>query len=288
MSCAPFTPDFAALSRRFALGSRLSFFLYQEKRDGLRYLAFLFRRVEIAIRAFSRCWRGYRARLERRAGLRGDALSVAAFVLRFASVLAALLTRLPRFTPVFFPLSGKKRRLAIGSVSIPPGRDRLRAFSRCRCGYRVQPERRAGLRGDALSVAAFVLRFASVLAALLTRFASVHACLFSFVRKKETACGILRSCSARSRSPFVRSRGVGVVICLCWFTSGLAVYLWRSRRGYGETWNGGARLAARCLCAFARAHWPCRSFRGEYAGAARPRLRQRVFDSLDSLQGLVE
>ena len=31
---------------------------------------------------------------------------------------------LPQFTPVFFPLSGKKRRLAIGSVSIPPGRDR--------------------------------------------------------------------------------------------------------------------------------------------------------------------
>ena len=112
---------------------------------------------------------------------------------------------------------------------------------------------------------------------------SVHACLFSFVRKKETVCGILRSYSAGSRSPFVRSRGVGAVICLDWFTSGLCVYLWRSRRGYGETWNGGARLAARCLCAFARAHWPCRSFRGEYAGAARPRLRQRVFDSLDSL-----
>ena len=40
-------------TRRFAAGSRLSFFLCQEKRDGLRYLAFLFRRVEIAIRAFS-------------------------------------------------------------------------------------------------------------------------------------------------------------------------------------------------------------------------------------------
>ena len=43
----------------FCLGSRLSFFLCQEKRDGLRYLAFLFRRVEIAIRTFSRCRRGY-------------------------------------------------------------------------------------------------------------------------------------------------------------------------------------------------------------------------------------
>ena len=43
----------------FCLRSRLSFFLCQEKRDGLRCVAFLFRRVEIAIRAFSRCWRGY-------------------------------------------------------------------------------------------------------------------------------------------------------------------------------------------------------------------------------------
>ena len=43
----------------FCLGSRLSFFLCQEKRDGLRYLAFLFRRVEIAIRAFSWCRCGY-------------------------------------------------------------------------------------------------------------------------------------------------------------------------------------------------------------------------------------
>ena len=50
-------------------------------------------------------------------------------------------------------------------------------------------------------------RRASGLAVLLRLFASVHACLFSFVRKKETACGILRSYSAGSRSPFVRSRG---------------------------------------------------------------------------------
>ena len=30
----------------------------------------------------------------------------------------------PRFTPVFFPLSGKKRRLAVSYVPVPPGRDR--------------------------------------------------------------------------------------------------------------------------------------------------------------------
>ena len=70
------------------LGSRLSFFLCQEKRDGLRYLAFLFRRVEIAIRAFSQrssvicfggftsglavyLWRSRRVTGVRRTGIRG-------------------------------------------------------------------------------------------------------------------------------------------------------------------------------------------------------------------------
>ena len=43
----------------FCLRSRLSFFPCQEKRDGLRCVAFLFRRVEIATRAFSRRWCGY-------------------------------------------------------------------------------------------------------------------------------------------------------------------------------------------------------------------------------------
>ncbi len=44
------------------------------------------------------------------------------------------------------------------------------------------------------------------------------------------------------------------------------------------------RLAARRLCVFAQAHWLCGVFRGEYVGGyAPPNLRQRVFDSLDSL-----
>ena len=51
------------------------------------------------------------------------------------------------------------------------------------------------------------------------------------------------------------------------------------RRGYE-----GTRLAVRPLCAFARAHWPCRSFRGEFVGGcAPPNLRQRAIGSLDSL-----
>ena len=115
------------LSRRFAFGSRLSFFLCQEKRDGLRCVA------------FSWCWRGCRAWRERGAGLRGDAFSITALGLRSMPELAVLLGRfalgaglalrlyrgvLPSFTPVFFPLSGKKRRLAMRCVSIPLGRDR--------------------------------------------------------------------------------------------------------------------------------------------------------------------
>ena len=48
-------------------------------------------------------------------------------------------------------------------------------------------------------------RPASGCAVLLECPASVHACLFSFGRKKEAACGMLRSCSAWSESPFVGS-----------------------------------------------------------------------------------
>ena len=195
----------------FAFGSRLSFFLCQEKRDGLRCLAFLFRRVEIAIRAFSRCRCGYRACRERGAGLRGDAVLLRGF---------ALGLRLP---------------------------------SRLCC--RVCP------------------RFTPALAALLSRLPSVHACLFSFVRKKETACGILRSCSAGSRSP---SCVLAVSVRLSAFVGSLRVcaFLYGDLdglpgcggRGYGAT-----GLAARPLCVFAQPHWRCCAFRGEYAGAARPK-----------------
>ena len=57
--CRRFAHGIAVLLERLAFGSRLSFFLCQEKRDGLRCLAFLFRMVEIAIRAFSLCLYGY-------------------------------------------------------------------------------------------------------------------------------------------------------------------------------------------------------------------------------------
>ena len=52
-----FAPGIAFLSRRFS--SVYACCLPCDKQDGLRYLAFLFRRVEIAIRAFSICQCGY-------------------------------------------------------------------------------------------------------------------------------------------------------------------------------------------------------------------------------------
>ena len=139
--------------------------------------------------------------------------------------------------------------------------------------------------GDAVLLRRFALGSRPVYGSIVA-FCVRSRLLFAACAPNRTACGMLRFYSAGSRSPFVRSRDVGAVICLCGFTSGLDVFLWRSRRDYrgrGERGNGGTRLAARPLYIFARAHWPCRSFRREYAGAARPRLRQRVFDSLDSL-----
>ena len=138
---------------------------------------------------------------------------------------------------------------------------------------------------DSLHAAAGLGWCVSELAVLARRFASVHACLFSFVRKKETACGILRFYSAGSRSPLCvlaalfgyRARRVHFGFG-CFFVAISTGTGLRGTRGYE-----GTGLAARRECVFARAHWRSESFRGEYAGAARPRLRQRVFDSLDSL-----
>ena len=131
-------------------------------------------------------------------------------------------------------------------------------------------------------------RFTPGLAALLPRFASVRArpcssiaafCLgsrpalqlycgvlpsftpvfFPLSGKKEAACGILRSCSAGSRSPFVRSRCVSAVIGRSKFTSGLAVYLWRSRRSYrgrGATRADGAAFVHLCAAVLALQCFP--------------------------------
>ena len=162
----------AALLRRLPLVHVCC--LSRDKQDSLRYAPFLFRRVEIAIRAFlGRC------------GVRGLVCGAMHFLsLRLPSVYAR------------------------------------------RCG----------------SVVAFCPPFTPAVCLATNR----------------TACDSLRSYSAGSRSPFARSRGVGAVICLGWFTLGLCVSLGRSRRGYRRTENGERRtgLAARPLCAFAQSYRP--------------------------------
>ena len=107
--------------------------------------------------------------------------------------------------------------------------------------------RAAGRRG---SVAAFCARLTPVNMFLLECFAFgsrlsicfywgvlrlLHACLFSFVRKRETACDMFRSCSAVGRDRHSCVLGCRAVIGLGWFTSGLRVSLWRSRQRTKET-----------------------------------------------------
>ena len=99
---------------------------------------------------------------------------------------------------------------------------------------------------------------------------SVHACLFSFVRKKETACGVLRFYSAG------RDRLRAFSQCRCsymplWVHFGFGCFFMAISTGYRGAEDGDTGPAARPLCVFAQPHWRCCAFRGEYAGAARPK-----------------
>ena len=74
-------------------------------------------------------------------------------------------------------------------------------------------------------------------------FVSAHACCLTLSAKQD-GLRYAPFLFHRSRSPFVRSRCAGVVIGLGWFTSGLGVYLRRSRRGAGDAWERGWRRGA--------------------------------------------
>ena len=245
--CPRFTLGIAFLMQRFSsayarlcgsgdtsrLGSRLSFFLCQEKRDGLRCLAFLFRRSRSPF-----------VRSRGVAGARG----------------------LDGVTWVLFTRRG------------------LRSV----CGIALLSQRfDFGLRPALRFCCSIFSRHMPGSAVLSTRLASVHACCLSCA--KQDGLRYLAFLFRRSRSPFVRSRGVGAVICLGGFTSGLAVSLWRSRRGYrgrGNAGNGrtGLRGWRRGTCALLRRHIGSVSLSaGSTLGLRAPNLRQRVFDSLDSL-----
>ena len=159
------------------------------------------------------------------------------------------------FTPVSFPLSGKEKRLAVGCISIPRGSGsplvRSHDFVRL-----------SGLSGS-LRACAFlcgdpdgVRRDAGngVGGAAFVRFCVTTLALKCFPRGERWGCAP-QTCAKESSTLWT---------------------LFTLRRGYAGAYSPH-------LCAFAQPYWLCSAFRGEYAGAARPRLRQRVFDSLDSL-----
>ena len=101
------------------------------------------------------------------------------------------------------------------------------------------------------SVAAFCLRFTPVIAVLLQRFAFGSRLLFDAERQTgrlAVSCVPIPRVEIAIRAFSRRSS----VICLCGFTSGLAVSLWRSRRGYrgrGNAGNGVGGAAFMRFCA---------------------------------------
>ena len=111
------------------------------------------------------------------------------------------------------------------------------------------------------------------------------------IAPNRTACDMLRSYSAVGRDRHSCVLGCRVVIRLCWFISGLRVFWRRSRRNTKETRGRGERSRRRGVGALLRerigfAMFSAGSTLGQKVEAAlrpRPRLRQRVFDSLDSL-----
>ena len=118
------------------------------------------------------------------------------------------------------------------------------------------------------SIAVSYVRFTPAIRFYWEVLRSAHACLFSFVRKRETACDMFRSCSAVGRDRHSCVLGCRVVIGLCWFTSGLRVSLWRSRR---RTKGRGERSRRRGVSALLREHIGFEVFSaGSPLGAARP------------------
>ena len=113
------------------------------------------------------------------------------------------------------------------------------------------------------------LRFTPALAVLSPRLPLVHACLFSFVRKKETACGVLRFYSAG------RDRLRAFSQCRCgylplWVHFGFVRFFMAISTGYRGAEDGDTGSAARPLCVFAQAHWPWSLSAGSTLGLRAP------------------
>ena len=93
------------------------------------------------------------------------------------------------------------------------------------------------------------------------------------IAPNRTACDSLRFYSAG------RDRHLCVLAALAWLSAlagSLRVCAFicgdpDGLPGRGERSCGERELAAQHLCIFAQSHWPCKSFRGEYVGATRPK-----------------
>ena len=166
----------------------------------------------------------------------------------------------PRFMPAFATLAGRLASVRVrlcgagGAVCprfILPLRRRLGAWPRLILPLRFWRGVLPSFTPDFAVLAGCLAFGVPVLAVLLRCLPPVHACCLPHGDKQD-GLRYLAFLFRRSRSPFVRSRGVGAVICLCGFTSGLCVYLWRSRRGYRGRWV--TELAARPLRIFAQSY----------------------------------
>ena len=102
--CSRRAVGIAALSRQFAIGARPVMWFWRGSFLGTRLALRFWRGAFLGVRPAMRFCRG---------GFLG-ARPAMRFYCGFLS----------QFTPVFFPLSGKKRRLAVSCVPISPGRDR--------------------------------------------------------------------------------------------------------------------------------------------------------------------
>ena len=134
--------------------------------------------------------------------------------------------------------------------------------------------------GQSESIAAFCVRIMTGARFYRNVLRSVHACCLPQSAKQDGLRGVAFLFRHGSGSPVARSRIAGAVIRISWFTSGLRVFCGDPD---GSTRGRGGRRR-RGVGAFLRDHIGFVAFSAESTlGLRAPNLRQRVFDSLDSL-----
>ena len=182
-----------------------------------------------------------------------------------------------------FRADAKKRHSASWGRELRAGEGlRLAGFSSGRraCARGDCPARRCG------SVAMSCLRFTPVMRFSRNVLRSVHACCLTLSAKQDGLRYLAFLFRRGSRSPFVRSRGA---LRLSAFVGSLRVWLFLYGDLDGVTGDAGLRSWRRGLCASLRNHISIAMLSaGSTLGLRAPNLRQRVFDSLDSPQGLAE